>query len=102
MSEGYISDADNDETVMETPEATVSIDLTQLQPEQALGLIQQSDTNQQEPWVLGALMQGDDVTDSCNDAEFHLSFGAALNALASVGAVEQPEQPTIETEDDNE
>jgi len=92
--EGYVSDVPGDDTVMDEPTVTVSIDVSNLPREQALAIVQQADPSQQEPWVLGALMQGDDdVMDDLRDVEFHLPLGPALTALSEIGVVDLPEEP---------
>lgn len=96
MGEGYISDA-SDETVMDEPQVTVSIDLTDLPPEQALSIAQEAGL-QQESWVIGELAKGEkpDGFDMA-DAEFHLTLGEGLTALASVGAVDIEQEPPADT-----
>lgn len=94
MVQGYVSDVPGDDTVMETPTVTVTIDVSSLPVEQALAIINETDPSEQEQWVLGALMQGnDDVMDELRDVEFHLPLGPALTALDHIGVVDLPEEP---------
>lgn len=86
MTQGYASDADGDETVMETPEVTVSIDPQAVDPETAFVLLQESKEHM-DPWVVGKLVQDNEAVDEMPDIEFHLSADAGIAALASVGVV---------------
>lgn len=93
--EGYVSDVPGDDAVMDEPTVTVSIDLSGLPREQALALLQETDMGKQEPYVLGELLQGnDELQDELLDAEFHLPLGPALTALAHIGVVDLPEDPS--------
>lgn len=97
MAEGYVSDVPGDDTVMDEPEVVVRVDVSQLPPEQALAITQQNDFADQSPdkdWVIGALMNGEDVTENLNPVEFHLPISAALTALSSIGVVDVPENPS--------
>jgi hypothetical protein len=93
MTQGYVSDADGDDTVMDSPHVTVSIDLTQLPPAQALAIAQAAGFDQQYDYSIGQLAQGDADPDDLQDAEFHLPIGVGLTALAHVGAIELPSNP---------
>jgi hypothetical protein len=92
MAEGYASDIDGDDTVMDSPHVTVSIDLSTLPPQQALAIAHE-DIDQFEPYNIGSLMQGEDVTDAMSDAQFHLPLGHALSALDELDVIDLPEQP---------
>lgn len=93
MTQGYVSDADGDDTVMDEPHVTVSIDLTKLPPAQALAVAQAAGFDQQYDYSIGQLAQGDADPDDIQDAEFHLPIGLGLTALSAVGAIELPENP---------
>jgi hypothetical protein len=98
MTEGFASDITGDDTVMDSPEATISIDISQLPPRQALAIAREAGLDQQEEYVVGALMQGNNVRNSdFNDAEFHIPVEAALTALEELGITES-NQPA-ESED---
>lgn len=95
MSQGYASDVDGDDTVMDSPHITVSIDMSQLPPEQAMALAQEAGLDQFDPEAVGRLMvEGD--TDYIGDATFHLPLGPGLTALSELGVVELPQEPPEE------
>lgn len=91
MTHGYASDADGDETIMQDPQATFSVDLSQLPPEQALMLAREAGIEQYDPFEVGVAMQGE--KNHLKTAEFHFSLGTALTMLDEVGAINLPEQP---------
>ena len=93
MTYGFVSDAEDDDTVMQSPDVTVSIDLTELPSEQALAIIQAAGIEQQYDYTIGQLAKGEDDVDDLSQAKFHLPIGVGLTALASVGAIELPEDP---------
>lgn len=98
MSHGYVSDINGDDTVMDSPEATLSIDISQLPPRQALAIAREAGLDQQEDYIVGQMMKGDVALEQdMNDAVFHLPFEAALTALDELDVL--TEQPT--TEDQN-
>lgn len=96
MAEGFVSDIDGDDTVMESPEVTISIDLEQLPPEQALAIAGEAGFDQQEAYILGQMLQGDDdyYENDVNDAVFHVPLGPALTILDQMGVVDLPEDPS--------
>lgn len=94
MTQGYVSDADGDDTVMEEPHVTVSIDLTQLPPEQAFAIAQEAGFDQQYDYTIGQLAHGDNDADDLQPAEFHLPIGVGLTALAQVGVLDLPDDPS--------
>jgi hypothetical protein len=93
MTEGYASDVEGDDTVMDSPHVTVSIDMSQLPPEQAMALAQEAGLDQFDPEAVGRLMVGEDATDLLGDATFHLPLGPGLTALSELGAVDLPQEP---------
>ena len=96
MTQGYVSDVSGDETVMDYPDATVTISLSDLPPQQALAIAQEAGENELSDEQRGRLVDGKRLdTDYCN-ATFHLPLGHALTALAAVDAVELPEKPPNE------
>lgn len=98
MTEGFASDIINDDTVMESPEATLSIDLSQLDPQMALRVAKIAGLDDQEPWVIGEWEKGETVNAAnVRDAEFHLPIEAALTALEELQIV-----PQHDMEDSNE
>jgi len=99
MSEGYASDIDGDDTVMKEPQVTVSVDLSNLSPEQAMALAQETGLDQFDPRPLGLVMKGEDATDLMGDAEFHLPLGPALTALDELDVVDLPQQPPENVEE---
>lgn len=105
MTEGYASDIDGDDAVMEEPHVTVKVDLQQMPPEQALAIAQQAGFDQFDEYDLGLLMKGKESTD-IRPAEFHISYGPALTALSNIGVLdidhEPPSDPSSVTEVDNE
>lgn len=94
MTEGFVSDVDGDDTVMQRPVVTITIDPTQLRPEQALALIQQADRSQQEAYELGLLAKGEDVTDDLDPIEFHVPLDAGLDALNGIDVLQSPDPDT--------
>lgn len=103
MTQGYVSDAEGDDRVMNTPTVTVTIDPSGMPPEQVLALIQEADPYAQKEWVLGALERGDaEAISDVAPIEFHFPLDVALTALASVGAVDLPQDPSdVEVEEQN-
>lgn len=99
MAEGYVSDIDGDDAVMDSPEVTVSIDLSQLPPEQAATLAQTGDLSQQEPYEMGLAMQGNEDA-IMEDIEFHLPLGPALTMLSQFDVIDVPSEPPEEPEVD--
>lgn len=99
MAKGTVSDIDGDDTVMDGPDATVSIDLSKLPPQQALAIARKAGIEAQDPYVVGKLMQGEvneTDMDHLESAEFHLPLGPALTVLSQLGVIELPEQPPEE------
>ena len=82
MTEGYVSDIIGDDTVMDEPEATLSIDISQLEPAQALQIARAAGLDQQDDLTVGQLVQGKEIDDDyIQDAEFHIPIEAAVTAL---------------------
>lgn len=82
MTQGFASDINGDDTVMAEPEATISIDISQLPPRQALSIARAAGLDQQEEYVVGMMMQNEKPDENyINDAEFHIPIEAALTAL---------------------
>lgn len=91
MAHGYVSDADDDDTVMDSPHVTVSIDATNLSPQQAAALIDEKGVMDVDPYVYGELVDGNnDYLDNVGTIDFHFPLGVGFQLLASVGAIEQP------------
>lgn len=89
MTEGFVSDITDDDTVMDEPDATLSIDITKLDPQQALTVAQAAGLDGQDDFVVGRLMQGKDVdSDCCKPAEFHLPMEAAITALIELSVIQ--------------
>jgi hypothetical protein len=91
MADGFISDVDGDETVMDHPTTRVCMNIADLPPAQALALDQQAGesdlTNQQR----GALLNGEQIDAEYVDVRFHLPIGPALTALAAINAIDIPQ-----------
>lgn len=88
MTQGYVSDVPNDDTVMDRPTAVVDIRLRELPPQQALAVIQELEVENVSNKQLGGLVRGEDVTNKLPDATVHLSIGQALTALSAIGVVD--------------
>lgn len=93
MVNGYVSDVDGSDAVMESPTATVSIDPSEVPPGQALALIREANPSDHNPYDLGELLQGEDSTQELNDIEFHLTLQQVLVALDHIDVVDLPEEP---------
>lgn len=93
MTEGYVSDVSGDETVMDSPDATVRIDIADLPPEQAFAIAQEAGETQLTDAQRGKLADGQRLSTDYSDVTFHLPLGYALTALASVNAIDLPEEP---------
>jgi len=89
MAEGYASDINGDDTVMDTPEATISIDLSQLQPAAALSLAQAAGLDQQRDETVGCLVKGNEP-EHIEDARFHIPIEAAITALDELDVMTAP------------
>jgi hypothetical protein len=87
MADGIVSDT-TDERVMDSAEATVTIDPESLLPEQVSALLQQVGVDRAQAYYVGKIVQGHDVRDEMDDIEVHLTTDEALSALAAVGVVD--------------
>lgn len=105
MTQGYASDINGDNTVMDSPEATISIDLTQLPIRQALAIARAAGLDQQEDYIVGAMVKGDlDDSDRqyMEEAEFHIPFEAAVTALEELNIINNtPPTEAEEVVDEN-
>lgn len=88
MTQGFASDINGDDTVMDDPQATISIDLTQLPPAAALSIAQAAGLDQQDEFTVGALVKGKMPEKGVSDAEFHIPIEAAITALEELDIVE--------------
>jgi hypothetical protein len=88
MTEGYVSDIDGDDTVMDTPTVTVSINIANLPPAQALAIEQEAGDSDLTDVQRGQLMDGERLDTDYGNVRFHLPLGPALTALASINAVD--------------
>ncbi|WP_226041228.1 hypothetical protein [Natrinema sp. DC36] len=87
----------NDDTVMSSPDATVSIDVSDLPPEQALAIAREGDIENQDPYVVGEVMCGNEsAVSELYDVEFHLPLGVALTVLSNAGVIDLPQEPPQE------
>ena len=98
MVQGYASDVNGDETVMDYPDATVRINLADLPPQQALAIAQETGQTDLSDEQRGRLADGKRLEDDYCDATFHLTLGQALSALAAIEAVSLPQEPPEEQE----
>lgn len=74
---------------MDEPEATISIDISQLPVQQALAVVRAADTGQQSPETVGQLVMGNEPT-STAAARFHIPIEAALTALDELNITSEP------------
>lgn len=93
MTYGYVSDIEGDETVMDTPEVTVLVNIGQLPPAQALAIAREAASDDLTDSQRGKLMKGEEIHDEHVEAVFHLPIGGALTALDAIDVVDLPEQP---------
>jgi len=93
MTHGYASDVNGDETVMDSPDVSVCVDISDLPPQQALAIAREAGSNDLSDEQRGRLMDGKRLDDDYCDAVFHLPLGHALTALASINALDLPEEP---------
>jgi hypothetical protein len=93
MARGYVSDVNGSDAVMDSPTATVSIDPSEIPPNQALALIREADAGEHNAYDLGELLQGEDSTQELNDIEFHLTLQQVLVALDHIDVVDLPDEP---------
>jgi hypothetical protein len=85
---GYASDFTGSEDVMDSPHATLSIDLSQLPPKQAFALVQQTDRiEKQDPFDMGLAAEGNDDAE-LGTVEFHFTTQEALTILTNVGVLQ--------------
>lgn len=101
MTEGYASDVRGDDTVMDSPHVTVTIDLSQVPAQQALAIANEAGLDQQDAWIVGEMVKNDNVPCEVNDAEFHLPLGVGLTVLSEANVVDLPSDPE-QLEDNNE
>jgi hypothetical protein len=79
---------------MEDNPVTVSIDLTNLPPQQAFAIAQEAGLEYQEECSVGLFIQGDThATENFYPAEFEIPLGPALTLLSDVGEIDLPENP---------
>lgn len=99
MTEGYVTDVNGDDTVMDEPHATIEVDAQHLDRQQAITLAQEGEIDESQEYALGALVAGnDDVTpEHLGTITFHLHSRAALVALVGAGVLEQqqPQAPQM-------
>jgi hypothetical protein len=89
MTQGYASDINGDDTVMDEPQATISIDLSQLPPAAALSIAQAAGLDHQNPCAVGQWVKGEEADPNyVEDAEFHVPIEAAITALEELDIVE--------------
>jgi hypothetical protein len=100
MAQGYVSDRDGDDTVMDDPDVTVSFRLDKLPPAQAFMLAQSGACDLTDE-QLGKLARGEDANITHQYVEFHLPLQAGLVALTNLDVLnlEDDEEPTGEPED---
>lgn len=99
MTEGYVSDRAGDDTVMDHPEATITIRLDEMEPGQAAMLAQQAGEHSLTDEQMGTLVRGERPELDYNHAEFHFPLQAGLVALAELEAIDVPEDEPDETID---
>jgi hypothetical protein len=97
MAQGYVSDRDGDDTVMDEPDVTVSFRLANLPPQQAFMLAQYGECDMTDE-QLGQLARGEDADLAHQYAEFHLPLQAGLVALTNLDVLDldDGEEPTGE------
>lgn len=98
MTQGIASDINGDDTVMRDAEATICIDISQLQPSQALAIAREGGLDQLSDETLGALVKGEMPDGYVPQVEFHIPIEAALTALDELNVIGQP--PTAEDEEE--
>jgi hypothetical protein len=87
MAQGYVSDRDGDDTVMDDPDVTVSFRLDNLPPAQAFTLAQRGACDLTDE-QLGKLARGEDADIAHQYAEFHLPLQAGLVALTNLDVLD--------------
>lgn len=98
MAEGYISDFDESDTVMDKPHATMTIDLGELPPQQAAALVQMAGkVDEVGGRALGCAIQGDEDAMEGHAIDFHFALGEAMTLLEQCGAIEA-QQPVEDEE----
>jgi len=87
MTQGYVSDVDGDDTVMQQPDCTITLDSNRLSREQAITLGELGTVS--EPWALHEAKQGKSFDHTqMGDITFHLTLEQAVMALMSVGIMD--------------
>jgi hypothetical protein len=87
MTQGYVSDVDGDDTVMELPDCTISFDANRLSREQAITLGELGTVS--EPWALHEAKQSKSFDHTqMGNITFHLTLEQAVMALMSVGIMD--------------
>lgn len=98
MTEGYASDVNGDETVMDYPDATVRINLADLPPKQAFAIAREAGDTELSDEQRGRLVDDKRLEVDYCEATFHLPLGHTLTALSSVNALDLPEEPPSDEE----
>jgi hypothetical protein len=103
MAQGYVSDRDGDDTVMDDPDVAVSFRLDNLPPQQAFMLAQRGECDLTDE-QLGKLARGEQPDLEHQYVEFHLPLQAGLVALTNLDVLDLDggEEPTGETDEDPE
>jgi hypothetical protein len=99
MAQGYVSDRDGDDTVMERPDVTVTFRLANLPPQQAFMLAQYGECDLTDE-QLGKLSRGKQPELDHQYVEFHLPLQAGLVALTNLDVLDLGEGE--EPDDDEE
>lgn len=101
MTEGYISDAtiDDDVIVMDEPFCTITLDLDQLSPAEAVEVGGQLNALDDDTRMRAmSALDGHDSAPRFGEAQLHLDVGHALTLLVKAGLLDlgQGPQPTDE------
>jgi hypothetical protein len=87
MTQGYVSDVDGDDTVMEHPDCTIDFNSSRLSREQAITLGELGTVS--EPWALHEAKQSKSFDHTqMGNITFHLTLEQAVMALMSVGIMD--------------
>lgn len=97
MTRGYVSDVDGDDTVMQQPDCTITLDSNRLSREQAVTLGELGTVS--EPWALHEAKESKSFDHTqMGNITFHLTLEQAVMALMSVGIMDNEMIDGEETE----
>jgi len=90
MTEGYVSDVNGDETVMDSPDCVVSIDTNRISREQAITLANEGEAEKE--WAVKKAISSKSFDHTkIGTIEFHIPLEKAVMMLVGAGVIDTTE-----------